>query len=123
MPEIIYKELSYKIIGIAMEIHRELGYGYLEKVYENSLLVLLKENNINAEQQKELSVNFRGHEVGKYIADIVIENKIILELKVATAIKDVHKAQVANYLKTTGLKLGIIINFGKDRLEYERVVF
>ncbi len=123
MPEIIYKELSYKIIGIAMEIHRELGYGYLEKVYENALLVLLKENNINAEQQKELSVNFRGHEVGKYIADIVIENKIILELKVATAIKDVHKAQVANYLKTTGLKLGIIINFGKDRLEYERVVF
>lgn len=123
MPEIIYKELSYKIIGIAMEIHRELGYGYLEKVYENALLVLLKENNINAEQQKELSVNFRGYEVGKYIADIVIENKIILELKVATAIKDVHKAQVANYLKTTGLKLGIIINFGKDRLEYERVVF
>lgn len=122
MAEIVYKELSYKIIGVAMEVHKELGYGYLEKVYENAMMVLFQEKEINAQQQRELNVIFRGTEIGKYIADIVVEDRVIIELKVATGIKDIHKAQVANYLKTTGLKLGIIINFGKESLEFERVI-
>jgi GxxExxY protein len=119
---LLYKELSYKIIGIAMEVHRELGYGFLEKVYENAMVVLCEENNIKIEQQKELRVKFHGKEIGHYIPDLIVDDKIIVELKVAIGIKDIHKAQTANYLKVTGIKLGIIINFGKEKLEYERVV-
>ena len=119
---LLYKELSYKIIGIAMEVHRELGYGFLEKVYENAMVVLCEENNIKIEQQKELRVKFHGKEIGHYIPDLIVEDKIIVELKVATGIKDIHKAQTANYLKVTGIKLGSIINFGKEKLEHERVV-
>lgn len=122
MAEIIEKELSYKIIGVAMEVHRELGYGFLEKVYENAMLVLFEENKIKSVQQKDLEVIFHNKMIGHYIADLVVEDKVIIELKVVGAIKDIHKAQVVNYLKVTGLRLGIIINFGKDKLEFERVV-
>lgn len=118
----MYKELSYKIIGLAMEVHRELGYGFLEKVYENALMILFEENKVKAEQQKPLKVIFRETVVGEYIADIIVEDSIIIELKCTANISPVHKAQVSNYLKSTGLKLGIIINFGKEKLEFERVV-
>ncbi|NDI76274.1 GxxExxY protein [Psychrilyobacter piezotolerans] len=118
----LYKELSYRIIGLAMEVHRELGYGFLEKVYENALVILLKENNIKIEQQKQIIIEFHKKEIGNYISDLLIEDKIIVELKVATQIKEVHKAQVANYLKATNKKLGIILNFGKEKLKFERVV-
>ncbi len=122
MLDILYKELSYKIVGLAMEVHRELGYGFLEKVYENALVILLEENNIKVEQQKQIIIEFHEKEIGNYISDLLVEDKIIIELKVATKIKGVHKAQVANYLKATGKKLGIIINFGSEKLEFERVV-
>ncbi|MCS5422129.1 MULTISPECIES: GxxExxY protein [Psychrilyobacter] len=122
MIDILYKELSYRIIGLAMEVHRELGYGFLEKVYENALVILLKENNIKIEQQKQIIIEFHKKEIGNYISDLLIEDKIIVELKVATQIKEVHKAQVANYLKATNKKLGIILNFGKEKLKFERVV-
>lgn len=122
MIDILYKELSYKIIGLAMEVHRELGYGFLEKVYENVLVVLFEENKLKVEQQKQIIIKFHEKEIGNYISDLLVEDKIIVELKVTTKIKDVHKAQVANYLKATGKKLGIIINFGREKLEFERVV-
>lgn len=122
MIDILYKELSYKIIGLAMEVHRELGYGFLEKVYENALIVLFEENKLKIEQQKEIIIKFHEKEIGNYISDLLVEDKVIIELKVATKIKDIHKAQVANYLKATGKRLGIIINFGKEKLEFERVV-
>ncbi len=119
---ILYKELSYKIIGLSMEVHRELGYGFLEKVYENALMILFEEKNIKAEQQKQIIIKFHGKEIGNYISDLLVEDKIIIELKVVTKIKDIHRAQVANYLKATGKKLGIIINFGNEKLEFERVL-
>jgi len=119
---IIYKELSYKIVGLAMEVHRELGYGFLEKVYENALMILFDEKGIKAEQQKSIKVSFKNKIVGEYIADIVIEGSIIIELKCVSKISPVHKAQLANYLKSTGLKLGIIINFNNEKIEFERVV-
>lgn len=122
MLDILYKELSYKIIGLSMQVHKELGYGFLEKVYENALIILLEENNIEVEQQKQIIIKFHGKEIGNYISDLLVEDKIIIELKVTTKIKDIHKAQVANYLKATGKKLGIIINFGNEKLEFERVV-
>jgi len=120
--EILHKDLSYKIVGLAMQIHSELGFGFLEKVYENSMMVLFHRENIMAKQQAPVSVSFEGEIVGDYYADILIEDKIILELKAIEKITDAHKAQALNYLKAIGLKLAIIINFGKQRLEYERIV-
>ena len=120
--ELLHKDLSYKIVGLAMQIHSELGFGFLEKVYENSMMVLFRRENIMAKQQAPVSVSFEGEIVGDYYADILIEDKIILELKAIEKITDAHKAQALNYLKASGLKLAIIINFGKQRLEYERIV-
>lgn len=122
MNEFLYKELSYKIIGLAMEVHRELGTGFLEKVYENALMVLLEENNIKAIQQEAIKISFRGKIIGDYIADIIVDDKIILELKCTSKIIGIHKAQLANYLKATGKKVGIIINFGNKSVEIERIV-
>jgi GxxExxY protein len=120
--KILYKDLSYKIVGLAMEAHTELGPGFLEKVYENALMVLFEENRIRARQQFPIAVQFHGRIVGDYFADILVENSIILELKSQDRIAEIHKAQTLNYLKATQFKLAILINFGKHRLEYERLV-
>ncbi len=120
--KILYKDLSYKVVGLAMQVHTELGYGFLEKVYENALMILLKENEIKAEHQIPIKVYFHGQIVGEYIADIFVEDCIILELKAQDRIIENHKAQTLNYLKATGLKLAILLNFGKHKLEYERLV-
>lgn len=120
--KIVYKDLSYKIIGLAMEVHQKLGYGFLEKVYENSLMVLFKREGISAKQQAPIKVFFENERVGEYLTDILIEDKIILEIKAADSIIEEYRAQTLNYLKATGLKLAIIINFGKISLEYERLV-
>lgn len=121
--KIIYKDLSYKIIGLAMEVYNKLGYGFLEKVYENALMVLFKREGIKVKQQTPITVYFEGEIVGEYYADILVEDKIILELKAVEKILDVHKSQTLNYLKATGLQLAIILNFSKEKLEYERLVF
>jgi GxxExxY protein len=122
MAEILHKDLSYKIVGLAMDVHRQLGYGYLEKVYENAMMVLLRRAGIDAKQQHPVTVHFEGVIVGTYLADILVQDSIILELKSLDRITDVHRAQTLNYLKATGLRLAIILNFGKTRLEHERLV-
>ncbi|MGQ0540720.1 MAG: GxxExxY protein [Blastocatellia bacterium] len=119
---ILYKDLSYKIVGLAMQVHTELGFGFLEKVYENSLMILFEENRIRAVQQVPILVPFHGKIVGEYIADIVVEDSIILELKALDRIAEIHKAQTLNYLKATSFRLALLLNFGKHRLEYERLV-
>ncbi|MGH7800615.1 MAG: GxxExxY protein [Thermodesulfobacteriota bacterium] len=119
---ILYEDLSYKIIGLAMEVHRKLGYGFLEKVYENALMLLLRREGIEAKQQAPIKVYFEGEVVGEYFSDILVNDKIILELKVLNEITDVHIAQALNYLKATGLRLAIILNFGKRKLEHERLI-
>ncbi len=121
--KILHKDLSYKIIGLAMEVHRKLGYGFLEKVYENSLMVLFRRDKIPAVQQAPISVRFEGEIVGNYIVDILVVEKIILELKCVEALSNVHRAQVLNYLKATGKRLAIILNFAGKKLEYERLAF
>ncbi len=120
--KIIYKELSYKIVGLAIQVRKELGFGFLEKVYENALMILLEENRIEAKQQFPIKVSFHGRIVGDYIADILVEDSIILELKAQDKIISAHKAQTLNYLKATGLRLAILLNFGKEMLEHERLV-
>lgn len=122
MAEILHKDLAYKIVGLAMDVHRQLGYGYLEKVYENAMMVLLRRGGIDAKQQHPVTVHFEGVIVGTYLADILVQDSIILELKSLDRITDVHRAQTLNYLKATGLRLAIILNFGKTRLEHERLV-
>jgi len=119
---IIYKDLSYKIVELALEVHNELGCGFLEKVYENALMILLDREGISARQQAPADVYFQNQVVGQYFADILVDNKIILELKTVEAIANVHKAQVLNYLRATGIKLGLIMNFAKPRFEYKRMV-
>ena len=122
LSEIIHKELSYKIVGFAMQVHTELGYGFLEKVYENALMILLCENGIKAEQQYPIKVYFHGQIVGDFFADILVEDCIILELKAKENLAKAHQAQTINYLKATNLKLAILLNFGKSSLERERIV-
>ena len=118
----VHGDLAFKIVGIAMEVHRELGYGFLEKVYENALMIAFRLAGIKAEQQVPIKVYFKGEIVGEYIADILVEEKIILELKAQDRINDLHRAQTLNYLKATGMRLALILNFGKESLQRERLV-
>lgn len=120
--DIVHKELSYKVVGLAMEVYNKLGFGFLEKVYENALMVLFDKNEIHAQQQVPLRVYFEGKVVGDYYADILVDSKIILELKSVDGIADAHRAQVLNYLRATRLRLAIILNFAEKSLEYERIV-
>jgi GxxExxY protein len=121
--KLLYKDLSYRIIGLAMEVHNELGQGFLEKVYENAMMVLLRKEGINTLQQAAIVVKFLGEVVGDYYADILVDDKIVLDLKSVEKITDAHRAQALNYLKATGMELAIILNFGKEKLEYERLVY
>lgn len=105
-----------------MEVHSKLGPGFLEKVYENSLMVLFRREGIEAKQQTPIKVIFEGEIVGVYCADILVDEKIILELKTVDKIVDVHRAQILHYLRATGIKLGMILNFGSKNFEYERLV-
>ena len=120
--KVIYRDLSYKVVGLAMEVHRKLGYGFIEKVYENSLMVLFRREGIAAEQQLPVRVYFEGEDVGYYKADIVVDGKMILEVKAVEGLIDAHRVQALNYLRATDLRLAILLNFGKDKLRYERLV-
>jgi GxxExxY protein len=120
--KIRHKDLSYKMIGLAMQVHRELGFGFLEKVYENAMMVLCRKEIIKAEQQAPITVSFHSETIGQYYADILVDDQIILELKSTDKITDAHRAQALHYLKATDKKLAIILNFGKESLEYERLV-
>ncbi|HXF84893.1 MAG TPA: GxxExxY protein [Anaerolineales bacterium] len=122
MAELLYKELSFAVIGAAMEVHRLLGAGFLEAVYQKALAHELRLRNISFEEQVRLPVMYKGVLVGDYIADFVIDGKIILEIKSVPAITDVHKAQAINYLAATGYELAILLNFGGSRLQQERLV-
>ena len=120
--KVVFKELSYNIVGLAMEVHKKLVYGFMEKIYENAMMVLPEREKISARQQVAIPVYFEEKIIGDYFADIVVDNKIILEIKAATSIMNTHCAQLLNYLTATKLQLGIILNFGKKKLEYDRLV-
>ena len=113
---------SEKIIGCAFRVHNGLGCGFLEKVYENALVHELKKNGLSVEQQKSIRVIYDGMTVGEYFADILVESAVIIELKATKVIDEIHMAQTLNYLKATGLHLGLILNFGKPKLQIKRLV-
>lgn len=119
--EFLHKELSQKIIEASLEIMTELGSGFLESVYEKSILIALTQKGISARSQVPLKVTFRGEVVGEYFADILVEDTIIVELKTVKALLPEHQAQVINYLKATGIDVGLLINFGTPRLEVKRL--
>ncbi len=114
--------LSEKIIGASYKISNTLGAGFLEKVYENALSHELRKEKINVEQQKPIKVYYESVVVGDYFADLIVNETVIVELKTAKHIDNIHLAQTLNYLKATGLKLGLIINFGNPKVEIKRVV-
>jgi GxxExxY protein len=120
--DIIYKELSYAIVGAAMEVHRILGPGFLETVYQKALAHELALRGIRFEQFKKLPVYYKGVLVGDYEADFVVEDKIILEIKAVSQFHPKHEAQAINYLTATGFRLAILLNFGADSLQHQRMV-
>ena len=119
---VVLKDLSFRVMSAAFEVHNALGFGFLENVYERALLKELLLRGISAETQKEIKVSYKGEEVGSYYADIVVNNEMILELKAAEYLNRLHEAQILNYLKATGYKLGLLINFGKEKVEYKRFI-
>ena len=123
MTDILFKTESYRIIGACMEVHNVLGAGFLEPVYQEALAYEFNLQNIPFEREKQLTIRYKDIELEKmYSADFVCYDKIILELKALSALTSEHEAQVLNYLKATGYKLGILVNFGAKTLEYKRLV-
>jgi len=122
MTEILFKELSYAVVGAAMEVHRQLGPGFLEAVYRKALAYELSLRGISFEQHKSLPVYYKERLVGEYEADFVIDGQVILELNSVSAFSNAHVAQAHHYLAATGLRLAILINFGAPSLETKRVV-
>jgi GxxExxY protein len=118
---LLYEELTEKIIGLCMEVHRELGHGYSESVCHKALLVMFTEAGISAASEVAIDVQFRGQSVGKFYADIIVEGCVLLELKALSALSNDHKSQVINYLKGTGLEVGLLINFGQPSLKFHRL--
>lgn len=119
--EYLHKELTEKIIEACFEVMTELGSGFLESVYEKSLLIALSQKGIAAHSQVPIKVKFRGEVVGEFFADILVKETIIVELKTVKALLPEHQAQVINYLKSTGKNVGLLINFGTPRMEIKRL--
>lgn len=113
--------LTETIIGCAFKVSNELGCGFLEKVYENALLHEIRKAGLKAEQQFPIKVWYDSIVVGDYIADLIVENRILIELKTAKAFDDIHTAQCINYLRATQLPIALLINFGKPRVEVKRL--
>ena len=120
--QLLYEDLTGDILDSAFATHNTLGCGLLEKVYENSLAWDLELKSKKVEQQKEFRVIYREKEVGIYFADLVIDDKVIVEVKSVDKISDIHRAQLLNYLRISELKVGLILNFSKPKLEYERFI-
>lgn len=120
--EILYMELSFEIGGAAMEVHRTLGSGFLEVIYQRALEHELTLRKIAFEAHKKLPVHYKTLRLGEYEADIVVEDKLILELKAVSALNSAHEAQALHYLAATGYRLAILLNFGEASLKSRRIV-
>ena len=122
--ELIYKNECYKIVGACIEVHKELGPGFLEAVYQEALVMEFLNQNIPFIQKKELKIKYKNNILNKnYEADFFCYNKIIVEIKALNKLISDHEAQLLNYLKASNCKLGILVNFGEKSLKYKRMVF
>jgi len=117
-----HSEITEKIIKAFYEVYNELGAGFLESVYESAMSIVLKDFGLMVERQKEIPVSFRGQTIGAFRSDLVINNKVIIELKAVKSLGPEHEAQLLNYLKATAVEVGLLINFGK-KPSFKRFVF
>ena len=117
-----HKELTDKIINVFYRVYNKLGYGFLEKVYENALLHELQNRGLKATGQAPITVNYKGQCVGEYFADLLVEDSVIVELKTAEKIEKIHEAQLLNYLKATGIQVCLLVNFRHFKAEIKRLV-
>jgi GxxExxY protein len=122
MADLKHKELSETIIAAAYNVHNELGYGFLEKVYRNAIVIELEEAEIKCVVEVPLKVSYHNKTVGDYFADIIVDDKIIVEVKAVSKLEPVHEVQLVNYLKATGVNVGLLINFGQS-VEIKRRIF
>ncbi len=120
--KIFYKELSFRIVEVCFEVHNVLGPGFTEKIYEEAVSKELKNKGIDYERQKLIDIYYKGEKIGEYRLDMVVNNKVILELKAVSELNAVFETQLHSYLKATGMRLGILVNFGGKRVEYKRIV-
>ncbi|WP_395066268.1 GxxExxY protein [Flavobacterium sp.] len=120
--ELLHKDLTDIILKTFYEVYNELGYGFLENVYQNALLIELRNKGLNVVPQKRIKVYYKGYEVGDYFADIIVEDKIILELKAVEYIVEQFENQIVNYLRGTDCEVGLLLNFGK-KPEFRRKIF
>lgn len=116
------EDLTEVIIGAAIEVHKALGPGFIESVYENALVIELERIGLSFEQQMEIPINYRGYLVGTHKLDLFVENRIVVELKTISEFHDIHFSVVRSYLKATGTKHGLLLNFAKQTLKMKRVI-
>jgi GxxExxY protein len=121
-PGRLFREISGAILGAFYAVHSELGFGFLEAVYANALVVLLRQSGLKVERQVSFQVVFHGHIVGNYRADLVVESRIIVEIKAGRSLIPQHAAQLLNYLRASRLQVGLLLNFG-EKAEFKRVVW
>jgi len=117
-----YQELTEKIIGIFYNVYNELGYGFLESVYEKCLIIALRENALDAEEQVAIPIFCRGHAVADFSADLLVNGKILIEIKTCKTLERAHEAQLLNYLRATEIEIGLLLNFG-ERPQIRRLIF
>ena len=122
MGELKHKELTEQVLGVFYDVYNKLGHGFLESVYEKALIIALNAAGLQSNAQVPITVYFEGHNVGDFKADIIVENVVILELKAAKNIEDVHISQTLNYLKATNIDVGLILNFG-PKPTFKRLLF
>jgi GxxExxY protein len=115
-------DVTKAVIGAAFDVANTLGCGFLEKVYENALAIELRRRDHHVGQQQEVDVWYKGERVGFYQADLIVDDRVVVELKSVTSLEKVHRAQCLNYLRATRMETGLVINFGRPRLEIQRVV-
>lgn len=116
------ESLTKRILGAAMSVSNALGAGFLESVYHRALVIALKDEGLDTRSEVSMEVRFKGSPVGQFSADILVEGKVIIELKAVSGLTHEHQAQLMNYLRASGVRVGMLINFGKPRLEWKRIV-
>jgi GxxExxY protein len=121
--KLLHEDTTSKIIGAAFEVHDELGYGFLERIYQRALQVELVRRDATAELERRIQVQYKGIVVGDYDADLIVNDCVLVEIKVAPQYDKRDEAQLLNELKATGIKVGMLINFGRGKVEYKRLVF
>ena len=123
MEKLLHSEITSEIIGAGCEVWRVLGYRFLEKVYENALVAELRRRGLNVQQQVAIDVIYKSEVVGQYIADLVVNNAVLIELNAEKELQFQHEAQLLNYFKATNLRVGMLMNFGQASCKWKRLVF